>query len=312
MHLEVRSCTINKCIFSSCSQTDYFVCPQCGSLDECIHDDPDRPRVETLHSLPHSRPQEANTCDMVTNAVILPGDELYNSYNSTLSNAQLMMHYGFMLEGNSNDTIDWTSAEVDQLLNFIEVDDEVKAARLALWTSLANESLPLEDTNADELIYDPRDLPASYHSGGDDLDLDMGTIPEAGPALSRRSHTSLARKPTSRLSDPTNLLRIGAYGQISQQLWLYFVIHRVPHDALIRQTAQELVQSLAAPLLKIYTTEEGTRPTLNLGWSPQPIALAVADDIAALCQQRLKSMHMNHLSTQEIGDLLVSLQAFAG
>lgn len=249
---------------------------------------------------------------MVTNAVILPGDELYNSYNSILSNAQLMMHYGFMLEGNSNDTIDWASSEIDQLLNLTKENDEVEPARLTLWANLANESLPLEDTNSDELIYDPRDLPASYHSGGDDDDLDMGAIPDAGPGLSRRSHSSLAPKPSSRLSDPTSLLRIGANGQISQQLWLYFVIHRVPHDALIGQTARELVQSLATPLLEIYTGEEVTGPILNGDWSPQSIASAVADDIVALCRQRLKSMHMSHLSAPEIGDLLVSLHVFVG
>lgn len=43
---------------------------------------------------------EENTCEMVTNGMIAPGSEVFNTYGE-LSNAELLLQYGFMLEDDS-------------------------------------------------------------------------------------------------------------------------------------------------------------------------------------------------------------------
>lgn len=49
---------------------------------------------------------------MVTNVPISALSEVYNTYGETLSNAELLCQYGFLLEGNDNDTLTWTLEEV--------------------------------------------------------------------------------------------------------------------------------------------------------------------------------------------------------
>lgn len=54
---------------------------------------------------------------MVTDITIQPYEEVFNTYDSGLSNAQLLCHYGFLLEGNSNDAVIWKDiGEIDLIL----------------------------------------------------------------------------------------------------------------------------------------------------------------------------------------------------
>lgn len=48
-----------------------------------------------------------NTCEMVTNAPVIPFGEVWNTYGETLTNAQLLVRYGFLLDSNENDIIAW-------------------------------------------------------------------------------------------------------------------------------------------------------------------------------------------------------------
>lgn len=91
------------------SKSEYDVCTECGSVDECPHDasEDDRQR-------PSERRFDALDSDyeMVANAPIPLLSEVYNTYGETLSNAELLCQYGFVLEANTNDTLTWTMEEV--------------------------------------------------------------------------------------------------------------------------------------------------------------------------------------------------------
>jgi hypothetical protein len=49
---------------------------------------------------------------MVVNAAITPGEEVFNTYGARLSNAELLVRYGFMLDANDNDILTWTIEEI--------------------------------------------------------------------------------------------------------------------------------------------------------------------------------------------------------
>jgi hypothetical protein len=53
-----------------------------------------------------------NTCEMVVNATIAPDSEIFNTYGAKLTNAELLVRYGFMLDANDNDTLTWTIEEI--------------------------------------------------------------------------------------------------------------------------------------------------------------------------------------------------------
>ncbi|KAG8877300.1 hypothetical protein FRB98_006774 [Tulasnella sp. 332] len=103
-------------------ETDYDVCSTCGSLDVCEHDEEEpiegsnqgqkgtlKPRTSQAQ---HRFTDDSDMCEMVTNAPIKFGDEVFNCYDSGLPNAQLLCHYGFLLEGNSNDLVTWSLDEI--------------------------------------------------------------------------------------------------------------------------------------------------------------------------------------------------------
>ena len=48
---------------------------------------------------------------MVSNTVIPPNSEVFNTYGETLTNAQLLNQYGFILDVNENDRLVWTFRE---------------------------------------------------------------------------------------------------------------------------------------------------------------------------------------------------------
>jgi len=92
-------------------ETEYDVCVLCGSLLECPHD------IDMPEALPRGGPPRAsldaeNTCEMVANTLISPRTEVLNTYGENLSNAELLVRYGFALDGNENDVITWTADEV--------------------------------------------------------------------------------------------------------------------------------------------------------------------------------------------------------
>ncbi|CAE6454752.1 unnamed protein product [Rhizoctonia solani] len=89
-------------------ETDFDVCPICGSLQSCPHDEDD----QQIPSLSEGKTDLENTCDMVMNAPASAGDEIFNSYDTNLPNSTLLARYGFILEGNEHDYVSWDAVSL--------------------------------------------------------------------------------------------------------------------------------------------------------------------------------------------------------
>jgi len=70
---------------------------ECGSVRECIHDRQERPLVSDYRSSDSEEEDKEDTVEMVTNAVIHPSHEVFNTYGETISNHELLINYGFEL-----------------------------------------------------------------------------------------------------------------------------------------------------------------------------------------------------------------------
>ncbi len=126
------------------------MCPLCGSVEECVHDaeeEDNEGRAVEVEAVPraiersasskifHGSQENTECCDMVANAAIAPHTEVFNVYNDRLTNAQLLAHYGFILDSNENDVIAWElrslCLEVPSLISGLrfENNEEVNARR---------------------------------------------------------------------------------------------------------------------------------------------------------------------------------------
>ncbi|KAJ6583914.1 hypothetical protein DFH09DRAFT_1143797 [Mycena vulgaris] len=88
-------------------ESDFDVCPECGSLQRCVHDDATDPDPRSTIS-----ENADNFYEMVSNRAIPPHAEVFNTYGETLSNAELLVQYGFILDGNENDRLTWTLTDL--------------------------------------------------------------------------------------------------------------------------------------------------------------------------------------------------------
>ena len=93
-------------------QSDFDVCTSCGSLSECPHDVDGREDISASAPGADTAEPENDTCEMVVNAAVAPGEEVFNTYGAKLTNAELLVRYGFMLDANDNDILTWTTEEV--------------------------------------------------------------------------------------------------------------------------------------------------------------------------------------------------------
>ncbi|KAJ7490544.1 hypothetical protein FB451DRAFT_621547 [Mycena latifolia] len=91
-------------------ESDFDVCPDCGSLQRCVHDD----TTADFDSRPTIAGDAEEFYEMVANMAIPPNTEVFNTYGETLSNAELLVQYGFILEGNDNDRLTWTLHDLAQ------------------------------------------------------------------------------------------------------------------------------------------------------------------------------------------------------
>src|ERR1700761_7653993 len=74
------------------SQSDYDVCTFCGSLSECPHDTEQATENRedvAVSALQADAADPDNTCEMVANAPVAPGAEIFNTYGASLGNAEL-------------------------------------------------------------------------------------------------------------------------------------------------------------------------------------------------------------------------------
>lgn len=65
-------------------------------MKECIHDRQGPPLVSDYRSS-DSEEDEDDGVEMVTNAVIHPSHEVFNTYGETVSNYELLINFGFQL-----------------------------------------------------------------------------------------------------------------------------------------------------------------------------------------------------------------------
>ncbi|KAG6872518.1 hypothetical protein C0995_009208 [Termitomyces sp. Mi166 len=97
-------------------ETEFNVCSLCGSLRECLHDadeainQPYAGKIDSTHS--KTLVEYDSYYEMVSNAEIMPREEIFNTYGEDLTNAQLLARYGFILDVNDNDHIHWDFSEV--------------------------------------------------------------------------------------------------------------------------------------------------------------------------------------------------------
>ncbi|TFK65610.1 SET domain-containing protein [Pluteus cervinus] len=121
-------------------ESEYAVCPRCGSLDECTHDR-DEASIETgfnfdmatrtSHQIENGIVSEAETSyDMVSTCLIPPRTEIFNTYGETLSNAELLVQYGFILDDTDNDRLTWG---VEEFRDFLKLGDATWRQVLVKW-----------------------------------------------------------------------------------------------------------------------------------------------------------------------------------
>ncbi|KAL0955461.1 hypothetical protein HGRIS_001702 [Hohenbuehelia grisea] len=137
-------------------ESDFDVCSICGSLEECPHDhghrDLDGEIGSTMSSTATNPPSNApqteadpfdNYYEMVSTTPIEPNVEVYNTYGDTLANAQLLAHYGFILDGNDHDCCTWSDEELDRVFRQLQLQ----------WSSLiASNSMPIALKYADSAL----------------------------------------------------------------------------------------------------------------------------------------------------------------
>ncbi|KAG6830432.1 hypothetical protein H0H92_000735 [Tricholoma furcatifolium] len=117
-------------------ETEFNVCAQCGSLYECPHDTEDSNTLRPVDRRNITHPATSEEFDsfyeMVSNASISPGEEVFNTYGETLTNAELLCRYGFILDANENDRVH---------LDFSDI--------LNITTDLSNSGVQFTQTEAD-------------------------------------------------------------------------------------------------------------------------------------------------------------------
>ena len=101
-------------------------------MRECMHDEDEGEQVKnpgasksTLSYVAatdaprriYGKSHDMDDCyEMVSCTAILPGSEVYNTYGDKLGNAQLLVQYGFLLEGNDHDRITFDGEELEELV----------------------------------------------------------------------------------------------------------------------------------------------------------------------------------------------------
>ena len=113
-------------------------------MHECFHDRADLPLVPATASIKSTTrvlalEEQEDDYHMVSVTVIPPGVEVFNTYGETLTNAQLLTQYGFILEANENDVLVWDLEQVLDLIpdNLITIHDVSHVLRS--WKRLCQE-----------------------------------------------------------------------------------------------------------------------------------------------------------------------------
>ncbi|CAE6401786.1 unnamed protein product [Rhizoctonia solani] len=251
-------------------ETDFDVCPVCGSLEACPHDEDD----QESSNLTDGKTDLENTCDMVMNAPISAGDEIFNSYDTNMSNSTLLARYGFILEGNEHDYVSW---DATRLPSSVQGCTRAHLEELAgIWTE--------ELLNDSSLVYDHRNTPG----------------------------TSVHTDSTWHARSPTNPhYRINSDGLVSVDLWTGVAMCSVKAaggqhlGSISKSSLKELARAQVAVENNEDTNIASTGDLSTIWLQLRIIANLVQD----LCRSRLEGMYSPELSISECGDLLDNLPA---
>ncbi|CAE6481926.1 unnamed protein product [Rhizoctonia solani] len=243
-------------------ETDFDVCPICGSLQSCPHDDD-----QESPGLTEGKTDLENTCDMIMNAPVSTGDEIFNSYDANLPNSTLLARYGFILEGNEHDYVSWDATHLPPSMQGCTLSEELAG----IWTE--------ELLNTTSLVYDRRNTPGtSVHTDS----------------------TWHARSPT-----PPHY-RINSDGLASVDLWTAAAVCSVKatggnHLGSISKTS---LKELARVQVAVENNEDIDIANIgNLTTACLHLRI-LANLVQDLCRSRLEGMYKPELSISECGNLL--------
>lgn len=239
-------------------QTEYQVCPECGSLKQCAHDrdldDSVSPPFSTRVSGSNETHDDSDdSYDMVSNTAIPPNSEVFNTYGETLTNAQLLTQYGFVLDVNENDHVSWEFNDSVQFLDTLIPRVAAQTPRDALeltWTTLVQ--------SFDQSVFSDSEL----------------IFPHG--------------------SDRTTFC-VNCEGKISWQLWLLiasYICARLGSTSMVPVTADEILVLLTQ--LGRYQVEQETDQddgddegnVREISAKIHLLAKSIASAVVALCQQR--------------------------
>jgi hypothetical protein len=250
--------------------------------------------------------------EMVSNAPILPHSEVFNTYGEKLTNAQLLLRYGFSLDSNENDCITW---EWNDLWTFAATALDGEPG------GISRADLPRLESVDDIMHLYTRavDLWSSESSAWGETGLVY--TPTALTAVTNRDY--IGGNPKG-YTDGT-VLRLNADGRISHHLWLYCAMlayRRVVSatDATVEEVIKQLrdVGSLLTQFESSFEESDDSddgaahggsalrKRLRQLFCSPQDPILQIATQtirtILSLCRSRSKHIGNRNLSALDIGE----------
>ncbi|KAI0791620.1 hypothetical protein BC629DRAFT_375615 [Irpex lacteus] len=170
----------------------------------------------TANSTGNRESDSVDTCDMVANLVIPPGEEVFNTYGEHLTNAQLLARYGFALDGNENDVVTFDCDDLPPVDFDAQNGGVVDAARqvLALW--------PRYDRWKESSLV--------YHA-----DTSAATEDAPPPSVRLFSNTTHLHNPSS--STPIRMC-VNSDAKITHELWVCCALLSLAHQRVVFPTAE--------------------------------------------------------------------------
>ena len=184
---------------------------------------------------------------MVVNAPIASGTEVFNTYGAKLTNAELLVRYGFLLDANDNDTLTWTIEEI-----WGAAGATLHDLRPRRWDDHAGYGACME------ILRDWQ-----YDAGWADSELVIDTEP----------------------SENRNLLYVTADGVLSHKLWLAIALATLWRQGMTIEVAQmgHLVTRIARAQIQL---EQGQTESRKEGGDEDDDAYEVREDEAMLFARR--------------------------
>lgn len=94
--------------------SDDFVCHRCGSLQACEHDGEEVGRLAHLGERERERLKQPDTVDMYVEWPVRKGKEVMNAYGEGLSDARLLVEWGFVPSGDDDDSDGESNGDSDR------------------------------------------------------------------------------------------------------------------------------------------------------------------------------------------------------